>query len=63
VPYQKARQLFVFVKEREEYYKVSLDRSSAMQAEDMGRMMSFLDENGVKCSYVDLRVEGRAYYK
>ena len=63
VPFQKARQLFVFVKEREEYYKVSLDRSSAMQAEDMGRMMSFLDENGVKCSYVDLRVEGRAYYK
>ena len=53
----------MFVKEREEYYKVSLDRSSAMQAEDMGRMMSFLDENGVKCSYVDLRVEGRAYYK
>ena len=63
MPFQKVRQIFVFVKDRNEYYKLSVDRSSAMQAEDMGRMMRFLDENSVKCSYVDLRVEGRAYYK
>ena len=63
IPFQKARQIYVFAVGREEYYKLSLDRSSAMQAEDIGRMIRYLDENSVKCTYVDLRVEGRAYYK
>lgn len=63
IPFQKARQIFVFIKDRKEYYKLSIDRGSAVQAEDIGRMARFLDNNNVKCSYVDLRVEGRAYYK
>lgn len=63
LPLGMARQLNVYVKGREEYYKLSLDRGSAVQAEDMIRMMGYLDEKGISCGYVDLRVEGKAFYQ
>ena len=63
LPFQKARELDVYLKDRSEYYKLSLDRGSAVQAEDMSRMSLYLDKKEIKPEYVDLRVEGRAYYK
>ena len=63
LPYQKVRQIDVYIKGRKEYYKLSVDRSSAVQAEDLGRMLRYLDDKKISCSYVDLRVEGKAYYK
>ena len=63
LPLNKVREIHVFVKERNEYYKMTIDRSSAVQAEDMARMIRYLDKKKVKATYVDLRVEGRAYYK
>ena len=63
LPYQKVRQIDVYIKNRKEYYKLSVDRSSAVQAEDLGRMLRYLDDKKISCSYVDLRVEGKAYYK
>lgn len=63
LPYQKVRQIDVYIKGRKEYYKLSIDRSSAVQAEDLGRMLRYLDDKKISCSYVDLRVEGKAYYK
>ena len=63
LPAQKAREIRVFITERGEYYKMSLDRDSAVQAEDLARMRHYLEEKGISPSYVDLRIEGRAYYK
>ena len=63
LPYQKVRQIDVYIKGRKEYYKLSVDRSSAVRAEDLGRMLRYLDDKKISCSYVDLRVEGKAYYK
>ena len=63
LPFQKARELDVYLKDRSEDYKLSLDRGSAVQAEDMSRMSLYLDKKEIKPEYVDLRVEGRAYYK
>ena len=63
LPYQKVRQIDIYIKGRKEYYKLSVDRSSAVQAEDLGRMLRYLDDKKIDCSYVDLRVEGKAYYK
>ncbi len=63
LPLQKARELRVFIIGRSEYYKMSLDRGSAVQAEDLMRMMKYLDEEEVEPEYVDLRVAGKAYYK
>ena len=63
LPAQKARELRVFIIGRGEYYKMSLDRGSAVQAEDLSRMVKYLDERGIVPEYVDLRVSGKAYYK
>ena len=63
LPLNKAREIHVYMKDRNEYYKMTIDRDSAVQAEDMGRMIRYLDKKKVKAEYVDLRVEGKAYYK
>ena len=63
LPFQKAREVDVYLNGRTEYYKMSIDRGSAVQAEDAWRMARYLDEKGIVCAYVDLRVEGKAYYK
>ena len=63
LPLNKVREIHVYVKERGEYFKMTIDRGSAEQAEDMGRMIRYLDKKQVKAEYVDLRVEGKAYYK
>ena len=63
LPYQKVREIDVYIKDHTEYYKMSLDRSSAVQAEDMSRMVLYLGQKEIVPTYVDLRVEGKAYYK
>ena len=63
LPYQKARELDIYFKDRGEYYKMTTERGSAVQMEDAERMIRYLGEKGLHPSYVDLRVEGKAYYK
>ena len=63
LPRQKAREIDIYMEGRVEYYKMSLDRSSAVQAEDMHRMTLYLDQKELHPGYVDLRVEGKAYFK
>ena len=63
LPFQKARELDIYFKDRGEYYKMTMERGSAVQMEDAERMMRYLDGKDLRPSYVDLRVEGKAYYK
>lgn len=63
LPLSTMREVDVFVGGRVEYYKMTVDRGSAVQVEDAERMMRYLDEREIVAGYVDLRVEGRAYYK
>lgn len=63
LPFQKARELDIYFKDRGEYYKMTMERGSAVQMEDAKRMMGYLDERDLHPGYVDLRVEGKAYYK
>jgi hypothetical protein len=63
LPFQKAREIDIYLTGHNEFYKMSIDRSSATQAEDAERMIRYLDENNITASYVDLRLEGKAYYK
>lgn len=63
LPVQKAREVDVYIEGRTEVYKMSLDRDSAVQAEDMHRMILYLDQKELHPEYVDIRVEGKAYYK
>ncbi len=63
LPFQMAREIDIYVEGRAEHYKMSVDRDTAVQTEDMARMIRYLDEKGIVCDYVDLRISGKAYYK
>ena len=63
LPYQKAREVLVYFVGRKEYYKMTTDRGSTVQIEDAERMMRYLDQKSLKPKYVDIRIEGKAYYK
>lgn len=63
LPFQKAREILVYFEGRKEYYKMTTERGSTVQIEDAERMMRYLDGKSLKPEYVDLRVEGKAYYK
>lgn len=63
LPFQKAREVIVYFEGRKEYYRMTTERGSTVQIEDAERMMRYLDGKSLKPEYVDLRVEGKAYYK
>lgn len=63
LPFQKAREVLVFFEGRKEYYKMTIERGSTVQVEDAERMIRYLDGKGLAPEYVDIRVEGKAYYR
>ena len=63
LPSGRIREVDVFLKGRGERYKMNLDRGVAVQVEDAVRMKKYLDQNNLQAEYVDIRVEGRAFYK
>lgn len=62
LPADKLREVDVYLEGRGEYYKCQLDRGTAETVEDAVRMIGYLDQNGVAPTYVDVRIEGKAYY-
>lgn len=63
VPAGKSREVDVYLLGIECYFKLNIDRDTAMSAEDAVRMSRYLEEQGVEAEYVDVRVEGKGYYK
>lgn len=63
LPEDKMREVDVYLDGRTEYYKLNLDRMTGVSVEDAVRMLKYLDKEEVKVEYVDVRVEGRGYYK
>lgn len=64
LPAGKARELDLYLEGRGMYFKVNIDRGTAETAEDMIRTLKYIEGNGVVVnSYVDVRVEGKAFYK
>ena len=63
LPAGMMREVDVYLVGRGEYFKMSIDRGVGVGVEDAARVMGYLDEHGLSVSYVDLRVEGKAYYK
>lgn len=63
LPTGMSRELYVDLEGRSEYFKVNLDRETAVTAEDIDRMVRYLDESGVVPEYVDVRIEEKAYFK
>ena len=63
LPTGTSRELYVDLEGKTGYFKVNLDRETAVTAEDMDRMVRYLEKNGVEPEYVDVRLEEKAYYK
>lgn len=64
LPTGMLRELYVDLEGVEPFYfKVDLDRGTAETAEDAVRMINYLNERDLKPEYVDVRVEGKAYFK
>lgn len=63
LPTGLSRALYVDLAGREGYFKVNLDRGTGVTAEDMARMIKYVDEKELHPEYIDVRVDGRAYYK
>lgn len=64
VPAGKNREIDIYLDGYDEYYfKLNVDRETAIGAEDAKRMLAYLTEHDLHPQYVDVRVRGKAYYK
>jgi len=63
LPTGTSRELYVDLEGKEMYFKINIDRDTAVSAEDVKRMLKYLEERDLHPEYVDVRVEGKAYYK
>lgn len=63
IPALTTRQVRITLKGVGQYYTFSVDRPPAVQVEDMVRITKYLKSHGITPHYVDVRVEGKAFYK
>lgn len=64
LPKGMSRELFVDLEGKDGlYFKVSIDRETAVSAEDAVRMLTYLEEHDLHPGYVDVRLAEKAYYK
>lgn len=63
LPENTTRQLLLSIEGLAYPVKVNVDRPAGGQAEDIARTVRHLTSRGITPAYVDVRVEGRAYYK
>lgn len=63
LPTGASRELYVDIEGQTTYYKVDINRNAATTAEDIERMARYLRENDLHPIYVDVRIDGKAYYK
>lgn len=63
LPVGTSRELYIDIDGSETYFKVSLDRGTGVTAEDISRMLKYLQERELNPAYVDIRVEGKAFYQ
>lgn len=63
LPAETTRQVDVLVADRPTRIKLSIDRGAGEQAEDLDRVLRYLDAQNRQPEYIDVRVEGRAAYR
>lgn len=62
IPKDTTRQLEIRINGVTPLVKLSIDRPVGEQIEDMSRALGYLSSHGLKPSYVDVRVSGKAFY-
>lgn len=63
LPVGTTREVVVNVKDIPYEFRLSIDRGAGEQSEDLDRVVRYLSSHTITPSYVDLRVEGRAFYQ
>ena len=63
LPSGMSRELYIDLLDQEPYLKVNTDRDTAVTAEDADRVLRYLREKDLHPAYIDIRVDGKAYYK
>ncbi len=62
IPQDTTRQLAIRINGVTPLVKLSIDRPVGEQIEDMSRALGYISSHGLKPSYVDVRVSGKAFY-
>lgn len=58
------REIDFYLEGKPGFIKTTLDRGTAVSAEDAKRMLDYLEEKGIMTfEYIDVRTEGKAYWK
>ena len=64
LPTGMIRAIYVDLEGRDVFLKMNIDRSVEVSVEDAEKMLKYLDEHDLHpVEYVDVRLEGKAYYK
>jgi len=63
IPTLTTRQLEIHIKGVKPYFKLTIDRSAGEQSEDIVRIVHYFKKRGTNPAYVDVRVQGKAFYK
>jgi len=63
IPTLTTRQLEVHIKGVKPYFKLTVDRLAGEQSEDIVRIVRYFKKHGTNPTYVDVRVQGKAFYK
>lgn len=63
LPAGMIRALYVDLEGKEMYFKINIDRGVEASVADVARMLKYVEERDLHPEYIDVRVEGKAYYK
>lgn len=64
VPSGKNREVDIYLNGHDDvYFKLSVDRGTAVSAEDTKVMLNYIAEHDLHPQYIDIRVKGKGYYK
>ena len=64
IPEGAIREIHIYLDGYSGYLKVSIDRGAGVTAEDTERMLRYLQGQGIAdFEYIDLRIDGRAFWK
>ena len=63
IPRGSIRYVEIYLAGRAYPFKAQITREPEGQAADIAAMVRYLDSRNIRPSYVDCRVEGRAYWK
>ena len=64
IPQSAIREVDLYLDGQPGYFKTHIDRTSAVTAEDIDRMIRYMSGQGItEYEYVDVRISGKAYWK